>query len=218
MTRISRHFREVFSAPHLWRGIQMCIPGAQKRPIGDVDVQVLETIKLRGITQLTIRYNYNYLQYQIKDILLALPQLEMLSFDYCVPTTVVDALEQAASSVHLNLKRLDLQLESIQPVNILCDQKTCGHVLFDLLQKLPRLEHFCCGHTFYSQTFLSLKVSSLVCQTICDSRKYTPTSPNQGRVFFVCTPTPWKIPFQCHTFLYKLSFAFLPPSPLGFPI
>lgn len=116
-----------------------------------IDLQVLETIKLRRITELIIcRFRHDF-DNDMKVILQLLPQLERLSTDIVTPR-MLRALEWAASSGHLNLKKLglgnvrtctsirscDLQMLKIKP----CDDYT------SLLQQLPRLEEIHLGCCF----------------------------------------------------------------------
>ena len=148
MTRVNRHFRQVFSSPHLWKGIKICLPRVEaKCPKKKIDLQVLETIKLRRITELKICRIRHDFDNDMKVILQSLPQLERLSIDI-VTLRMLRALEWAASSGHLNLKKLGLG-------NVRMGFRSCNlqmlkpcHDYTSLLRQLPRLEEIHLGCCF----------------------------------------------------------------------
>ena len=142
MRRVNQHFRQVFSSPHLWKGIKICMPREEaKCHKKKIDLQVLETIKLRRITELEIR-RHDFSD-DMKVILQSLPQLERLSIDIVTPP-MLRALEWAASSRHLNLKKLGLG-------NVRVDIRSYDLQILkpyhytSLLQQLPRLEEISLG-------------------------------------------------------------------------
>ena len=142
MSRVDRHFHQLFSSPHLWKGIKICIPRVgtkyQKRKI---DLSVLETIKLRGITELEICSVKHDFGTDMKIILQSLPQLERLSIDILTPP-MFDALEWAASSGHLNLKKLGFKEVNKRDYN----SRIGPDCYTRLLKKLPRLEEISLAH------------------------------------------------------------------------
>lgn len=110
----------------------------------NIDLQVLETSKRRGITELEIRSIRHDFDNDVKVILESLPQLERLSIDIVTPP-MLRALEWAASSGHLNLKKLGLGnvRGDIRSYNSQIILKP--HCYTSLLQQLPRLEEISLG-------------------------------------------------------------------------
>ena len=105
-----------------------------------IDIQVLETIKTRGITELDICVTNVHVENKISFILQSLPQLERLSLD-ATTRPIYKALRKAASSHHLvNIKKL-----AFGNVLQIIGYSQHQYPITDLLMQLPKLEEVSFG-------------------------------------------------------------------------
>ena len=146
MSKVNQHFRQMFNSPKFWNGIKILMPGISMESNHDrklkIDPQVLNTIKLRGITELELRSVCHVVGSEIDVILHSLPQLEGLSF-HTTTIPICKALEKFVSNGDLiNLKKL-----AFGYVDKHCwELSIVQHFFTNLLKQLPRLEEVSVGH------------------------------------------------------------------------
>lgn len=130
MAEVGRYFRQVFNSPQLWKGRRITLSNYGFLMI---DPQVLEILKVRRITDLSI-HNINF---HLERMELPLSHLERLSF-FRTTCHILLGLYKAASSGHLNhLKEIDFGFihSGIQNRN-----NPIEVTFVDLFKCLPRME------------------------------------------------------------------------------
>ena len=109
MLRVDRYFRQLFSAPHFWRGITVivCLSKTERKS-KQIDPWVLQAIKSRGITELVIQNSKCGKENDVIEVILQSlgSQLEGISFAFTGPS-IFPILRKAAVAGNWKLKRID---------------------------------------------------------------------------------------------------------------